>query len=51
MFNTFNCGIGMIVIVDKKNKNNVISDCNKLNYKTFEIGTITRESRSKVIYE
>ena len=51
MLGTFNCGIGMIIVVDKKNKDSVIKDCDKLNYKIFEIGNITKESRSKIIYE
>ena len=51
MLSTFNCGIGMIIVVQNKYKDNVIKDCNKLNYRTYEIGSITRGSRSKVIYE
>ena len=51
MLSTFNCGIGMIIVVQNKYKDNVINDCNKLNYRTYEIGSITRGSRSKVIYE
>ncbi len=51
MLSTFNCGIGMIVIVDKKKRDSVIKDCKKMNYKIFEIGAIVKGSQSKVIYE
>ena len=51
MLSTFNCGIGMIVVVNEKNIDGVIKDCIKMNYKTFEIGFIINEPGSRVIYE
>tara|TARA_B100001113_G_C21103554_1_gene619820 strand:+ start:421 stop:1452 length:1032 start_codon:yes stop_codon:yes gene_type:complete len=51
MLNTFNCGIGMIVVIDKRNKVKIINECNKLNHKAIEIGVINRNAGSKIIYE
>tara|TARA_B100000927_G_scaffold207462_1_gene168511 strand:- start:1005 stop:2033 length:1029 start_codon:yes stop_codon:yes gene_type:complete len=51
MLSTFNCGIGMIIIIDKKNKDSITKDLKKMNYKIFEIGSIIKGSQSKVIYE
>ena len=51
MLSTFNCGIGMIIILDNKNRDSVIKDSIKMNYKVFEIGSIIKKSGSQVIYE
>ena len=51
MLSTFNCGIGMIIILDNKNRDSVIKDSKKMNYKIFEIGSIIKKSGSQVIYE
>ena len=51
MLNTFNCGIGMILVADKKNKVKIINECSKLNYKAIEIGKIKKKLGSKIIYE
>ena len=51
LLKTFNCGIGMIIILDNKNRDSVIKDSTKMNYKVFEIGSIIKKSGSQVIYE
>ena len=40
MRKTFNCGIGMILIVDKKDANKTLSILNECNESAWEIGTI-----------
>ena len=51
MLSTFNCGIGMIIIIDKENRDSVIRDSIKMNYKIFEIGSIIKKPGSRVFYE
>ena len=44
LFKTFNCGIGLLIYVDKKNAQHVVNYINKLKFKAWVIG----EMRKKV---
>ncbi len=43
MIKTFNCGLGMIIIIPKKEKENVFSVCRTIKQPLKEIGVITNE--------
>ncbi|MDP7623312.1 MAG: hypothetical protein QF436_04345, partial [Candidatus Woesearchaeota archaeon] len=45
MFNTFNCGMGMILIIDNKEKKNFFELVNG-DKDFFEIGSLTSSSQS-----
>ena len=44
MRKTFNCGIGMILIIDKQDANKTLSILNECNESAWEIGTIVEGS-------
>ena len=48
MYKTFNCGIGMIVIIDKNDKDGVLSSLND-NETAWEIGKVTKDDTKQVI--
>lgn len=49
MFNIFNMGIGMVLILDKENKSTAIDILNKHNYNPLIIGEITNQEGVKII--
>ena len=52
MLKTFNCGIGMVLIIDKKDLNKLISVTTKLKYKPKIIGCIAKKNSNKaIVYE
>ena len=44
LFKTFNCGIGMVIIVEKESKNRVMSSLRNSKENVFEIGKITKKN-------
>jgi len=50
MFRTFNCGIGMILIVDKNDCTDVINKAIKLGEKAFHIGEVNDTSPNSVTF-
>ena len=51
MFRTFNCGIGMVIFVDKDEVNIICERITKMGYKNFVIGElIKKENTDSVIY-
>ena len=42
MFKVFNMGVGFIVVVDEKDKENALETLNKY-YSSFEIGKVTKD--------
>jgi phosphoribosylformylglycinamidine cyclo-ligase len=44
MLNTFNCGVGFVLVVPEKSKNEVMQHVNRF-YKCYEIGGITKSER------
>jgi len=52
MLKTFNCGIGMVLIIDKKDLKKLISVTTKLKYKPKIIGCIGEKNSNKaIVYE
>ncbi|MBL41141.1 MAG: phosphoribosylformylglycinamidine cyclo-ligase [Rhodospirillaceae bacterium] len=52
MLKTFNCGIGMVLIIDEQNYNKFKEVCDKINEKIFIIGEIENDDdKPKVIYK
>jgi len=49
MFRTFNMGIGMVLVVDKKIKNDVINNLNSLGETAYEIGVIKKGKQGIVL--
>lgn len=47
MYRTFNCGIGMVVVVDSKDSNKVLKRLEKLNEKAFLIGEVSKKTKSQ----
>jgi phosphoribosylformylglycinamidine cyclo-ligase len=45
MRRTFNLGVGLILIVDRKNTDTIITALKKKNEKPFIIGEVVRDSR------
>ena len=44
MYKTFNMGIGLCIMTDKTNADQIISSCDKLGLKTHIIGNVTNET-------
>ena len=54
MYNTFNMGIGFVIIADKNDKDNIISDLQSMNEYAYEIGCIIKnddEEKSGICLE
>ena len=52
MLKTFNCGIGMVLIIDKKDVDKLINLATKLKYKPRIIGCIEKRSGNEpILYE
>ena len=47
MYRTFNCGIGMIIIIDESNKKQVLSLIGS-DEKAWEIGKVIKDKSQKV---
>jgi len=44
MLRTFNCGIGMVLIIENSDKNNVLDTLKELGYDSYQIGNVTKGS-------
>ncbi len=51
MLRTFNNGIGMVLIVNKKDETNIISEIEKQGYKSYKIGSTKEDKSKKVFYK
>lgn len=51
MLRTYNCGIGMVVIVDTKNADDICSTLGKVGEKVVELGTVTTRKDKGVVYK
>ena len=50
MLKTFNCGLGMIVVLDKKNLEKVLFFFKSLKVEYYQIGTVIKEkNKNKVV--
>lgn len=50
MLKTFNNGIGMVVVTDKNDEKNVISEMEKQGYKGYKIGFMVEDKSKRVFY-
>ncbi|MDB2414592.1 phosphoribosylformylglycinamidine cyclo-ligase [Rickettsiales bacterium] len=50
MLRTFNCGIGMVVIVSEAQKDSIINVLKENGEKVFQIGTVTEKQKDNVIF-
>ena len=51
MFRIFNCGIGMVLIVDKNDVKNISNKISEMNFKNYVIGTVKEKNQEQsVIY-
>ena len=46
MYRTFNCGIGMVIIIDSSQSLKVLNKLKKLDEKAFVIGEVIKKSKS-----
>ena len=46
MYRTFNCGIGMIIIIDSSQSSKVLNKLKKLNERAFVIGEVVKRSKN-----
>ena len=44
---TFNCGIGLLIFVDKKDVHTIIEDINNAGYESFLIGSMVENKSNK----
>lgn len=51
MLRTFNCGIGMVICVNKENTDEAISAIKKLGFNAWSIGVIAAQSSDITLYE
>ena len=46
MYRTFNCGIGMFIIIDSSQSSKVMNKLKKLNERAFVIGEVVKRSKN-----
>ena len=49
MLRTFNCGIGMVLIIEHKDVNEVLDKLTKTGYDSYQIGNVTNGSGQIVL--
>ena len=47
LFKTFNCGIGMLVFVDKENSSRLLDHLRILNFNSWVVGEMHKKDRNK----
>ena len=50
MYRIFNCGIGMVLIVNSEDVSSIQSIINDHGYKNFEIGSVGKNAKSQISY-
>lgn len=48
MYNTFNMGIGMVLVADKENAGKILAACKKMGEKAYIIGKVTKNPEKEV---
>ncbi|MBI2995178.1 MAG: phosphoribosylformylglycinamidine cyclo-ligase [Candidatus Melainabacteria bacterium] len=51
MLKTFNCGIGIVIIVNKNIEENISKEIQKEGFKSYKIGKVIKDTSKKVFYE
>lgn len=46
MFRTFNCGVGMVAVVDSSNASHVLAEIEKAGIHSYEIGKISKKTKN-----
>ena len=49
MFRIFNCGIGMVLIVNKKDVDNISNRISEMNFKNYVIGTVKEKTQGRSV--
>ena len=50
IYKTFNCGLGMIIIIDKKDESKVHNIIKKNGFRSYTIGKVIRKMKNQSIY-
>ena len=50
MYRIFNCGIGMVLIIDQEFSDDINQEIKKCGYKSFNIGRVINKEKDSVIY-
>ncbi|MBI2027182.1 MAG: phosphoribosylformylglycinamidine cyclo-ligase [Deltaproteobacteria bacterium] len=51
MLNTFNCGVGLVLVVDKNQSNSLLSAIHQENFEAWPIGHIIKATDNEVLFE